>query len=467
MSSVQDRFILAAAVVVESVWIYAAFSILGLMFSLGGSPLTWVASIVIMGFSFAVARTLSLVIMPVWMPYLVQMLSGVLVIYLTLASQVQSAGQGFDIGWIGALLSESKPEYYVRTVALASVFSLVFWWRGGKLAATEYPAEHLSFTFRVGLVVFSIGAVVDVFHSADLKMFPLMFAFFAAGLIGLSIGHILPTAGRTLTSQRWIRVIGVLVGAIMVVGFLFSLLQKGFLNFILAPFGVLLNAVGTVVLYIVIFPIVYIIEFLVRGLFWLLGRFSSEAERPELNTGPIMQEMLEQVQKETGDGTPLWVYILQWTSLTIIVLIALFILAKAFHQTMRWRRVDDDGEREGLDEDVDPALDMARLLYNLLPDRFRRRRGERGLRLPDDEQDVVDVFRVYFGMLKVAQGEGMPRRGEQTPTEYKPTLARLFPERFVDMATSAFERACYGRRPASKEDIDEMRNNLEQSRGRS
>ena len=153
MSSAQDKIVLAATVAVESVWFYAAFSILALMMSLPGSPMAWIAAAAVMGVSLIVARTLYLVIMPVWMPYTVQMALGVLVIYLTLGSQVQSAGQGFDLGWITSVRAEDATDNYTRSVALAGLFSALLWWRGGRLAATEFPLERLSFTFRMGLIV--------------------------------------------------------------------------------------------------------------------------------------------------------------------------------------------------------------------------------------------------------------------------------------------------------------------------
>ena len=95
MSSAQDRIVLAATVAVESVWFYAAFSILALLMSLPGSPMAWIAAAAIMGVSLIVARTLYVVIMPTWMPYTVQMVLGVLVIYLTLGTQFAVSWSGF------------------------------------------------------------------------------------------------------------------------------------------------------------------------------------------------------------------------------------------------------------------------------------------------------------------------------------------------------------------------------------
>ena len=303
MSSAQDRIVLAATVAVESVWFYAAFSILALLMSLQGSPMTWIASVAVMGISLIVARMLSLVIMSTWMPYTVQMLLGALVIYLTLGSQVQSAGQTFDLGWIASLRAEDVADHYTRSVALAGLFSALLWWRGGRLAATEFPLEHLSFTFRMGLIVLSVVAVVDMLHSADLKMFPLMFVYFASGLIGLSIGHIFPVGDLSQLRQKWGRVIGAVVVAVMAVGLLFSLLQKGALSFITTPLGFVVNALAIVVFYVVIVPIVYIIEFIVSGIFWLIGELvASSRARSGNSAGASMTCSTRFVRKPPTQG---------------------------------------------------------------------------------------------------------------------------------------------------------------------
>ena len=320
MNSAQDRIVLAATVAVESVWFYAAFSVLALIMSLQGSPMSWIAAAAIMGISLIVARTLSLVIMPVWMPYTVQMVLGVLVIYLTLGSQLQSAGQGFDLGWIASVRADDAADNYTRSAALAGLFSALLWWRGGRLEATEFPLEQLSFTFRIGLIVLSVVAVVDMLHAADLKMFPLMFVYFASGLIGLSIGHIFPAESWPQLQQKWGRIIGAVVGGVMVVGLLFSLLQRGALSFITTPLGIVVNALAVVVFYVVIIPMVYIIEFIVSGIFWLLRRFAGEQQGEEWEFQGRFDDVIEEIREEAESGPSIWAEILEWTVITIIVL---------------------------------------------------------------------------------------------------------------------------------------------------
>ena len=117
--------------------------------------------------------------------------------------------------------------------------------------------------------------------------------------------------------------------------------------------------------------------------------------------------------------------------------------------------------RESLSEDTDPANDLARLLFNLLPDRFRRKRIGYRLRLPDDDSGIVDVFRIYFGMLMLAEDRGRPRPRSQTPIEYQSSLEGMFPRNLVRNVTAAFNRACYGHQPATRAEIAEMRGALE------
>ena len=73
----------------------------------------------------------------------------------------------------------------------------------------------------------------------------------------------------------------------------------------------------------------------------------------------------------------------------------------------------------------------------------------------------MDVFRLYFGMLLLAENKGYRRGPSQTAGEYQRTLEEVFPANIVGAITAAFDRACYGRHPAPREQIDEMRTALD------
>lgn len=462
MSSAQDRLILIACIIVESVWFYVLIAVLSLALLQGISAVPWIAAVAMMGGSFVVARTTLMIIMPLWMQYAIQMGTGIIVIYLLLGTYILvSATPGVDLGWLSVIMSDDSTSND-RTRAIISALCAAFlWWRGGRMASIEFPTDHLSMTFRVGLIALSIGAVVDIFHPANLRIFPLMFTFFAVGLAGLSVGHILPTSSSRRGQQRWTRIIGGVVGGIVLVGLVFSVLQKSFIDFITTPLDWLFNILVTVFMYVVVLPIAYVVGYLVLWIFGMLQRLIGEPpERPaqEFDPGGFINEMRERAESAEPS---IWGDVIEWTIVAILLMVALALLAWGFRRIVRWRRIDDDGERESIAEDVDAGLDMARLLFNLLPERFRRRRRMGGLRLPDDEQDIVDVFRIYFGMLTVAETKGFRRPSNQTPNEYRSALARVFPGRIARMATEAFNRACYGRRPASRGQIEEMQEVLE------
>ncbi|MDP6799683.1 MAG: DUF4129 domain-containing protein [SAR202 cluster bacterium] len=464
MNLVQDRLVLAATAVLESVWLYALFAVLGLLMAQNGSPLSWIVAVAILGLSTITARTLGAIIMPPAMPYAIQMAAGAIVIYLALGAQVQIAGESFELGWISNLWSDTIPVNYGVTVGLGGFFGALLWWRGGRLASVEYPVEHLNKNFRIGLIFLALAAVVDVFHGADLKTFPLMFVYFAAGLTGLSLAHLLPASQRTAGQKAWPRIISAVIAVVIVAGLLFSLLQRGVLTYISEPLGFLLSAFATVIFFVFIIPMVYIIEFLMRGLFSLISKVVGDPEAPTLEASEGVGEMLMRLQEESGDtGPSMLLQAIEWTLLAIIVVVVLIVLARSFRRRIRWRRTDQEGIRESVAEDAGATVDFAKLLWGLVPDRFRKRKGSPPMRLPDDEPGIVDVFRLYFGMLMQAEKRGSPRPANQTPAEYASTLEQLFPQNLVRSATAAFVRACYGHKPAPREQIEEMRSALEEA----
>ena len=462
MSSAQARLVTWAALLAESAWLSALCALVGLAVGLGAGPLGLLAVLAIMSSSFLVARGLGLVLMPPVVAYSLQMIVGALVVYVTLGTQVGPGAQGVDLGWAGKLASGAEADGFARGAAVGAFLGVMLWWRGGRLASTDSPTDTLATSFRWGIVVLSVAAVVDIFSSSDLKVFRVIFMFFAAGLAGLSVAHILPMSRRANEGGTWPRVVGGVVSAVLVTGLLFSLLQKSVLSVLSTPVLVVLDALATVVFFVIVIPLAYLFEFILRGLAWLaklvgLGPEEGEAMPPFEGFG----EMVLRVQEETQTGPSAILHALEWMLLAMVVAVLLFLLARAFRGRGRWWKVQPQGARESVGEGADPAFDMAHLLFDLLPGRFKRSRSPQARRLPEDAPDVVDVFRVYFGLLALAEEKGYPRPTNETPAEYQRTLERVLPSGLVRMATTAFIRACYGHRPAPREQIDEMRASLE------
>ena len=435
---------------------------MGLAMGRGGSVLDVPAVLAILTSSLLVARLLGPLRLPVEITHLLQMLAGVLVIFLALSTQLATEDGRLGLGWIGMLTSENRPEGYALNVALGVIMGATLWWRGGRLASAAYPTESLASSFRIGLVVLGVAAVVDMVQPANLRIFPVMFLFFAAGLAGLSIGHILPAAQTPWKDGAWVKIVGAVVLIVVVTGLLFSLLQKSVLSLLSGPALTVLSALGTAIFYIVVIPIGFLVEYLIRILVFFIGLLPNSGESPEgVGATAGVNEMLRGLREASDGGPSLFGLLLEWTALGVLILVVLFVLAKAFRRGGRWLAVKQVGERESLTEGVDPFFDMARLLYGLVPDRFKREKGQDELKLPEDESGVVDVFRIYFGLLKLAKERGFPRSPNETPREYQQTLEKVFPQELVSLATSAFIRACYGHQPAPRDQIDAMRTSLE------
>ena len=458
MSLTQDRLVAAATVLAESVWLYAVLALVGLLFGRGGSPLSWIAVLAILTTSFVVARTLAFIRMPATVAYAAQMVAGVLALYLTLATQVPTEPPGAGLGWAGALASGRGAEGSAAVAVLGAVFGVGLWWRGGRLVSPYYPVEDLGGSFRLGVAVLAVAAVVDMFHSVDLNIFPLMFLFFAAALAGLGAGHIVPASRKSEQKMHWARLTGGVVALVLMVGFLFSLLRESVLSFLSGPALAVLNALATVVFYVVMVPLGFLVGLLMKGV-WSFIRWISGGQRGEqpLETLDDWGETLLNLQEQAGEGSHMLLHVMQWTLLAIAVLVALYLLSRAFRRRIRWRRMQTEGTREPVAEDADPAADMAQLLLNLIRRRSRRSKPRHAYALPEDEPGVVEVFRVYFGLVALAEERGFPRPPHETPTEFQRTLERLFPPRVVRTVTTFFNRACYGHHPAPLDQILEMR----------
>ena len=463
MSSVQDRVLSAATLLSESAWVSAMFGIVGIAVGTVGSPLSTLAVLAVLSSSFMTVRFLGLIIMPAALAYALQMLFGVAVLYLTLATQVASGTQGLDMGWFGGLISGSDTADHTLRAVVGSILGIVLWWRGGRLASTAYPVEDLGTSFRLGIGVLALAALVDVFHSADLNVFPLMFLFFAAGLAGLSMGHILPASRQVDQDKVWTRVIGAVVAVVLVAGLLFSLLQRSVLSTMSDPVVSVAGMATAAVFNVVIIPIGYLVELIVKALTAILSLLSQRDEgfRIENPSAGFVQQMRQAEDGTDGGILANLLNALEWVIIAVVVLAILYFLARAYRRRVRLWRANVEGTCEAVSTHVDPARDMAQLLLNLVPSRFKGPVTRVDFALPSDEADVVDVFRIYFGLLVLAEEKGFPRPANETPSEYQLTLEKIFPLNLVRAATDAFIRACYGHQPAPRRQIDEMRAMLE------
>ncbi len=446
----QDRLVLAAHVVAESAWVFALAGVVGVLGNLESSPHTWFSVVGILGLSVLVSRLTPKRGNAVEVLYFLMAFLGLTVTYLSVSIQVLPGELrlGWPFDWIGGDL----PQGYLFRGLLGGLMGLALWWRGIRLAANEFPTDNLSFTFRVGMVVLVAALIYDLNQEEELQTFPMVFLFFAASLGGLSVGHLLPESGRTAESRTWPKVIGAMVVGITIVGLIVGLVNRGILSFFATPAVAALEALARGVFWAIVAPIAFVFEVIVSWLINALGFFQDRAGPPEearvFNTE--VEESLEQLQEEqeaAAEGFVLAIQIIEWALLAIVVFLVALFLARAFRRLLSGRPDTTRGRRDSLLEDANPVSDVSRLLMHLVPDALKRRKP-RGYHVPDGPPEIVEVFRLYYKLLRTGEEQGINRGRQETPTEFQGRLEQAIPSNIVRPSTEAFNRAIYANVPA-------------------
>jgi hypothetical protein len=259
-----------------------------------------------------------------------------------------------------------------------------------------------------------------------------------------------------LRGGTWLRTIGGAVGGILTLGIVLSLVRGGVLSGFVSAISKVINVIFDVLFYVVLVPLSFIAGFLIRGLLYIMEWLSGgNIDRETLQQ--VQQGALEIGEKNTENATASLIGdVLLWVILGLLILAALYFLARAFR--LRGYRVEDtdEGVRESLWNEAQPKEDLNAILLGLLPKSLRNPRRAKGFRIPQEEWGIVEVFRIYFRLLSKAARIGHPRTEWQTPKEYQGALERLLPDAPVELATNAFIRACYGHIPATNQEIEKI-----------
>ena len=456
MSSAQDKWVLAAIAVSESAWLYAILGVAALPLQLGSNPLDWFAVLAVLASSLVVSRALQALIISTTTAYLAQMFTGLVVIYLVLGSQFSA---GLDLAWAGRLSGELGSDTYWLRAAIAAAMAVGLWWRGGRIAASDSPEETLETSFRIGVAALAAAAIADAALPADLNVYPVLFIFTAASLAGLAVSHLSSPSEQAAKRAMWPKVIGALVLVVLLVGLIAGLVENTVLPLVTgavrAVVGFTIERIVAPVLSTLLYPFVAAMDWLFRA---LLNLFRTDLEQQVAEGFNLAIPEVEQIEEK--EGAPAVLQVIQIAGiavLTVVVVVALFFLARAFRRRRRGRYEYPEGARESVIAGNDPLLDAARLLFDLLPERLRRRRVRRDLRPPDGEPGVVEAFEIYYSLLGVAERRGVLREEYESPLEFEVRLGPLFAPGLVEKATAAFNRACYGNLPPSETDLADLR----------
>lgn len=464
MNSVQDRWVLAAIAVSECAWLHAILGVLALITQINTNPLNWFAMLGILGTSLVLSRLLQAMIIPTTVAYATQMLMGALVVYLVLGIQFSAT---LDLGWPGILNSEKGSDSYWFRASLAAMIAVGMWWRGGRIAASNGPEETLGTSFRVGVWAMAISIITDAVHPANLNVYPVLFVFTAASLTGLAISHLSSPSGQANSQATWHKIIGGLVAVVILLGVGAGLVENAVLPLVTNIAQTVIwfttdKVIGPVVA-VVLYPIVFAMDWFFTLIVDLL-RTDLERQVEALPvTIPEIDRELQEVKKPAASRI---IKIAGIFTITIVAFATLYFLARAFRQRHRGRYEHPEGHHESIKDGADPLLDTVQLLFNLLPDRLRKRTPRQAFRVPDGEPGVVEVFRIYYSLLATAERAGVCRMNSESPSEFEGKLKSLFQQQLVRKATTAFNRACYGHLPTSEKDLADLHTLMSQTTDR-
>ena len=218
MNLSQYKLVLGALVIAESTWLFGLLGVIGLTVGIHGSPIGWLPVALLMGVSVILIRVRIFERVVPTVAGLLRGLALAVILYFGIAFRIATDADWVDLVWIWTIFSESAPEGGVLHFALGAVAAFVLWLRGAHLASIDRPIVTLSRTFRIGLIALAFAAIIDILHSDDIGIFPVMFVFFASGLGGLSVGYLMPESSSSASSKTWLKVIAIIVSIVLAIG---------------------------------------------------------------------------------------------------------------------------------------------------------------------------------------------------------------------------------------------------------
>lgn len=266
--------------------------------------------------------------------------------------------------------------------------------------------------------------------------------------------------------RRWFSMLlGVVVATMAVSLVVASVFSFNLASALLQPLSLAADLLVTAFVYLVALPLGIVAAVLIY-VFRFLASLLPRGETPQPLSIPGPAEVQEIVE---GQGTrgfpPEAALVLKWILVALVVLMVLFILARAMLRYGRSRRRDEETDEvsESLWTWDGFKADLRSFLSNLLA-RFRRKKASvpaaatsppLSIARDADTGAVFSVRDIYRGLLWEARRVGFPRRRPETPTEYRGRLeAGLESEEAALQAiTEAYIQERYGGVEASGEKL--------------
>ena len=457
MESYKNKLILISLLVSESTWLFVILTSISIIAGMQTSPLNWHSIFIIMGFSMFLTQLGRIYFRSIDLTSVIIPTLGAFLIYIFVGLNLVEKNVVHGLIWVFEIryyLSESFGYHIIAGI----VSGVLLWWRGGKVSAEEDPVFSLQSSFRLGLLGMAISIVVDIESPDKIQVFPLVFLFFASGLSGLSIGHILPHSDQSQVTHIWYKVISASIAVILIVGIAATFLKKDFWVLVSEPVYKILELVVIVMVWIFFVPIAFIFNLLHNFLMSVFNpEFNGEIQRRDDQVSDAsIDEPLEGFENLPSNIDSIQfniIQIIEWVSISVIAVLVASILLVVFKKIFYAKPINIKIRKESVIHESDPIEDAKNLLLKLLPKWIKTRKIYKTQRRINGPSGIVNPIKMYYRLLDMAETDNVVRMPDQTPSEFQRHLRKIFPDDLVRMATTAFNRAFYGTHPISDEDL--------------
>ncbi|MCZ6538579.1 MAG: DUF4129 domain-containing protein [Chloroflexi bacterium] len=447
-------------VVVESILWFSGLAIIGAILGLGGSPIPWVALLILFGFGAIAAWLFGGARGDATTMALFQGGIALLVVYFTVASTTTGNAWSFKIAWPVDMFGGTYDAESVADLIVALVASGLIWYRAQKLIAGGEVADQLKRNFKVGTAFIAVALITELAVGFNIGITQILIPFYGASLIGLAASRLPQTddAGKA----SWLAVIGISVLVILVVGIVGGLLTGRYGNVGVRGLVGLWGAFVDVLLWVLRWPIEIAMRLLFALIDWLkrvLGGEETPAE--EIGGAAPVQPFFDVPPDQAENATEYALGALRWPLSILLVVIVFFVLVFAYRRFSSRFGDDEVSDRESIRGNADARADMMKLLSSLVPGWLKGGERRSLWKWPEGEKGVAEAFLLYFETLTHAIKRGMVFDPNVTPNERIPALAVFLPGAPVDVVTGRFNAACYGGQPIDPAELDRLRQAVE------
>jgi hypothetical protein len=449
-----------ALIVSESIFWFAGLAVIGSILGLGGSPIPWLALLILFSSGAATAWVFGGSRGDAATAALFQGGVALIVVYFTVASVTVGDSWSFKIAWPVDMFGATYDSEGVADLIFGLIAALVVWYRSQKLIASADVVDQLKRDFKIGTAVMAVALTTELAVGFQIGITPLLIPFFGASLIGMAASRLPQT--NDAGNASWPAVIGISVFTILFVGAVGGLLTGRYGNVGVRGLVGLWGAFVDALLWVLRWPIEIAMRLLFAIIEWLKDRFGGEETPPEeIGAAAPERPVFETAAEQAESATEFALGALRWPLSILLVLIVFFILVFAYRRfSSRSGRVEVS-DRESIRGNADARADMMKLLSNLVPGWLRGGKPRSLWKWPKGEKGVAEVFLLYFDTLAHAIKRGMVFDPNVTPTERIPALAVFLPDAPVDAVTSRFNAACYGGQPTDAGELDRLRQAVE------